>query len=82
MPIFDYYCTKCGAEKNDELVQNSEVEVKCDVCENIMTKRPNTFAFTMTPHSISKFKKKVGNTIPSDYKTSGGANIYGVNRKN
>jgi hypothetical protein len=39
------------------------------------------FGFTFTPSGISKFKKKYGKSVPPEYKTSGGANIYGVPRK-
>lgn len=81
MPIYDFHCENCGAKLNDHLVKADE-EVLCKECGTPMTKCLGTFSFKFTPSSISKFKKKVGNTLPPEYKTSGGANIYGIPRKN
>lgn len=80
MPIHDMICRECGHQENDVL-HGVDEEVKCTKCSKPMELLPSTFSFSMTPGSISKFKRKVGKSVPSDYKTSGGANIYGVPRK-
>lgn len=81
MPLFDYKCTKCEAIKEDEFIKDSNEKVLCDVCGAEMEKLPSNFAFTMTPGSISKFKKKYGKSVPPEYKTGAGANVYGIPRK-
>jgi hypothetical protein len=82
MPIFDYKCTKCEAVKQDELVKDPDASIFCDFCGQEMTKLQHSFSFTFTPGPISKFKKKYGKHVPSEYKTGAGANIYGVPHKN
>lgn len=81
MPLFDYYCKSCGFEEDDVLVKNADDIVICKICENELEKRPPNFSFRMTPGAISKWKKKYGNTLPQEYKTSGGCNIYSRPRK-
>jgi len=82
MPLFDFYCPKCGSTKDDELV-SGDSSVRCYVCETEMIKKPSTFSFTMTPHAISHYKKKMGNTVkPETMGPQGGVNIYGVPRTN
>jgi putative FmdB family regulatory protein len=81
MPLFDYYCSKCGYEENDVFVQKFDEEVKCKECKELMEKRPPNFSFSFTPAGITRFKTKYGKSVPPEYKTSGGANIYGVPRK-
>lgn len=81
MPLYDFECKKCKASLCDELINDPDTVVSCPNCGEAMTKLPNSFSFSMTPGPISKFKKKVGKSIPPDYKTTGGANIYGVPRR-
>ncbi len=81
MPIFDFYCEECGADQNDVLINDADAPVLCLECGKPMSKRPPMFSFTMTPGAISKTKRTMGNTVPPEYKTSGGANIYGVPRR-
>lgn len=81
MPIFDFYCKECGEESKDVFLRDSEEEVKCPKCDTPMNKRPPIFSFSMTPGAISKWKKRYGKSLPPEYKTSGGANIYGVPKR-
>lgn len=37
MPIFNFKCEKCGAEK-EELVFKKDEKIKCDKCNSIMKK--------------------------------------------
>ena len=80
MPIFDFYC-ECGEEQEDVYLRNAEDEVLCTKCNKPMEKRPPNFSFSLTPGAITRFKSKFGKRPPAEYKTSGGANIYGVPRK-
>lgn len=81
MPLFDFQCKNCGATQEDVFLRDSDEPVKCTMCDTQMEKMPSGFSFTMTPGAISKHKKQFGNKVPPEYKTSGGANIYGVPRK-
>lgn len=81
MPLYDYYCEKCGATKEDVLVK-IEDKVNCDMCDTEMRRKPVSFSFNFTPGAISKYKKKIGKNVPQEYKRTGGCNIYGVPRKN
>jgi len=80
MPLFDFHCEVCQKNKNDVLVRNAEEIVLCDECKNQMIKMPSHINFNITPGAISHAKKTIGNSLPPEYKTSGGANIYGINR--
>ena len=82
MPIFDYYCKGCGFSEDDVFVHDPDKVILCKMCETPMDKRPPNFSFRMTPGAISKFKRKYGKRVPDSYKTTGGANIYGVPKKN
>lgn len=62
MPMYDFYCTKCGAEKTDELVKNSTVVVNCDVCYTEMKRKPPEINFKIVGGSITALKRKYGNT--------------------
>ena len=80
MPLFDFKCNKCGTQKNDELV-SGDSSVNCDICGEQMVKLPSNFSFTFTPHGISHYKKKMGNTIPPETVShKGDVNLYGVPR--
>lgn len=79
MPIYDLRCNKCQTVEEDVLLKVDE-EYKCK-CGEVMERLPSTFGFNFTPSGISKFKKRVGKSVPPEYKTQGGANIYGVPRK-
>ena len=82
MPIFDFKCPKCGSTKDDELV-SGDASVRCDVCNEEMTKLMGSFSFTFTPHGISTYKKKMGNVVkPETMGKQGGVNLYGVPRTN
>jgi len=81
MPIFDYICPKCGQDKDDEYVRNADEDIFCHICKTKMDKKPSNFSFNFSPPGITKFKRKYGKTVPPEYKTTGGANIYGVPRK-
>ena len=37
MPLFEYKCEKCGKE-TEEFVKNCDVEVKCPVCGEAMSR--------------------------------------------
>lgn len=81
MPIFDFYCETCGFTEDDVLVRNDE-DHACKMCDNEkMTKKMPSFSFSFTPPGVSKFKKKYGKSVPQDYKTTGGANVYGKPKK-
>lgn len=82
MPLFDFQCKKCGATKEDEYLQDADTPVMCTMCDTQMEKLVSGFSFTMTPGAISKHKKRFGKSVPPEYKTGAGANIYGVPRKN
>ena len=82
MPIFDFKCPKCGSQKDDELVAG-DASVLCDVCSTEMVKQMSAFSFTLTPHAISHYKKKMGNVVkPETIGKRGGVNLYGVPRTN
>ena len=81
MPLYDLQCKKCGTSMLDELIMNPNEETKCPVCDGIMERKMGSFSFTMTPGAISKHKKRFGNKVPPEYKTSGGVNLYGVPHK-
>lgn len=81
MPIFDYYCEKCEYTEDDVYLKHAEDIVECPNCGAELKKRPPNFSFRLTPGAISKHKKRYGNRVPDEYKTSGGANIYGVPKK-
>jgi len=49
MPIFDYRCPECGAEKKDEFVSSWDTVVKCDECEAEMEKIPSRFSPDIFP---------------------------------
>lgn len=80
MPIHDVLCRECGHQV-DDVLHSIDEEVKCEKCGKIMELLPAAFSFSVTPGSISKWKKRYGNTLPPEYKTSGGANIYGIPKK-
>jgi len=81
MPIFDYYCEDCGRDQLDVLVRDADEPIICLECGKPMLKRPPHINFSMTPLAITRTKRSMGNTVPPEYKTSGGANIYGVPRR-
>jgi len=80
MPIHDAICRECGHQESDILHKVDE-EVKCPKCSKVMELLPSTFAFNFASPGVTKFKRRYGNTVPPEYKTSGGANVYGIPRK-
>lgn len=82
MPIFDFKCEGCGFIEPDVLVrEEQDNNIDCPKCGTKLDRQMGSFTFSFTPSGLSKHKKKYGNKLPDNYKTTGGANIYGKPRK-
>lgn len=82
MSIHDFKCSKCDFIQPDVLVRSLDDEdIKCPNCGTKLEKMMGSFSFKFTPSSISKHKHRYGNKLPDNYKTTGGANIYGRPKK-
>jgi len=60
MPLFDYFCTKCGLIKRDVLIQGS-MHPPCH-CDYEMSKLPSAPSFTIGGYSYKNgYSKEGGN---------------------
>lgn len=80
MPIFDMKCSKCGFEETDVILNDPDNQHLCKLCQEPMVKLPSMFGFTMKADWVTKTKRKMGNVVPPEYKTSGGANFGKINQ--
>ena len=50
MPIYDYECIECGADRKDEFVHSWESVVLCENCGSEMNRKfPDSFVFQPWP---------------------------------
>ena len=62
MPLYDYYCEKCGNELKDELVRSHDTSKTCVICGEIMKKGLGSVQFKFKNSSLQKHLKKYGNS--------------------